>query len=160
MVRVIGTGFVAAWLAVGSAAVAGRDFAAAQSPPVPDACTVLSLDELSGAAGVRVLRPRPDTAQDGSACRFRAGAETLSVAIGRWTAADRAEFRKLLKEQGMSVEPVPGLGDEAFFWDNRIYVYAGRTHFSVTVGDAGPPADAKRRQMALGVAKALAAKAQ
>jgi hypothetical protein len=150
---------VAAWMAAGSV-VQGRASSRAQSAAVPDACTVLSLADLSAAAGVGVQRPRPDSAQNGSACRFRAGAETLNLAIGTWTAADRAEFRTLLKEQGMTLEPVSGVGDEAFFWDNRIYVYAGRIHFSVTVGDAGPPADTARRQIALNVAKAVAARAK
>ena len=126
--------------------------------PALDACTILTLSELSSAAGVAVQRPRPDSAPEGdSICRFRAGTDTLTLAIGRSTRANFDELRQLLIEEKNSVVPVNGVGIAAYFWDNRIYVFAGTRSFSVQVGEAAP-VSAKHQQMAQAVAKVLAAK--
>jgi hypothetical protein len=123
-----------------------------------DACTVLTLQELSSAAGVSVQRPRPDSAPEGdSICRFRAGTDTLTLAIGRSTRANFDELRQLLIEEKNSVVPVNGVGIAAYFWDNRIYVFAGTRSFSVQVGEAAP-VSAKHQQMAQAVATLVAAK--
>ncbi|MGE0360093.1 MAG: hypothetical protein AB7R67_05155 [Vicinamibacterales bacterium] len=124
-----------------------------------DACTVLTLAELSAAAGVTVQRPRPTSAPDGSTCRFRAGTETLTLAIAPGTRADFDAFRKLLGDEGKTVEPVAGIGVAAYFWDNRIYALAGAHSFSVQVGEFAP-ANPARRQQARAVAAAVAAKLQ
>jgi hypothetical protein len=154
MSRVAGLLMVVVVLVFGRPAVA----ASVLQAPALDACTVLTLQELSSAAGVTVQRPRPDSAPQGdSVCRFRAGTDTLTLAIGADKQANFDELRKLLIEQGNSVEPVTGVGTAAYFWDNRIYVLAGTRSFSVQVGEAAP-VSAKHQQMALAVARQLAAK--
>ncbi len=132
--------------------------ASAGQAPALDACAVLTVQELSLATGVTVQRPRPDSAPEGdSICRFRAGPDTLTIAIGASSRADFDDLRKLLVDQGNSVEPINGVGNAAYFWDNRIYVLAGTRSFSVQVGEAAPVSD-KRQQMALAVARMVAAK--
>jgi hypothetical protein len=154
MSRVAGLLVLVVILMFGRAAVA----AGVLQAPALDACTVLTLQELSSAAGVAVQRPRPDSAPEGdSVCRFRAGTDTLTLAIGADNRANFDELRKLLVDQGNSVEPVSGVGTAAYFWDNRIYVLAGTRSFSVQVGEAAP-VSAKHRQMAQAVARLVAAK--
>lgn len=138
-------------------ALSGATAGAAWQAAAPDACTVLTLSELSAAAGVTVLRPRPTSAPDGTICRFRVGSDSLTLAIGNGTRADFDGFRKLLVDQGNTLETVAGIGVAAYFWDNRIYVFSGRRDFSVQIGDAAP-ANPTQQQRARAVAAALAAK--
>lgn len=138
------------------------DAAARDTPaqaPVPDACTLLTLPELTAAAGVNVIRPRPSMAPNGTQCRYRAGLEPLNISIGRTTAREFAEFRTLLIDQGKSVEAVSGLGSQAYWWDDRVYVLLGDLSYSVDLGTSTTaPLTEKHRAAALAVAKALAPK--
>lgn len=124
-----------------------------------DACTLLSVDELAKIIGQRVRKPRPDTAEKGTACGFGTATDSVSIALWPTNAKDFAEFRKLLAENGAKIEDASGLGDAAYFWeDDRVYVRLGDQGLTVTLGGGDDSFDAKRREIVMAIAKAGIAK--
>lgn len=152
------TGF--GWaIAFGALAVSPLAHAATSAArPTVDACTLLSLQELSQIVGSTVRRPRPDTAQAGTACRFSTTTDTLNITLWPTTPKEFDEFRKTLAESGATLESATGVGDAAFYWNNRIYVRVGNHGLTVWLGTPTDGVEQKRRQLVLAVAKAGAAK--
>ena len=102
---------------VANVILAGGFTAERQQARPPDACALFPLDEAGKAAGRTFRRARPDTGPGGTMCALIGGTEgTLSIALSSSSKKDLDDFRKLLVEQGEKVEPVAGVGDEAFYW--------------------------------------------
>jgi hypothetical protein len=125
---------------------------------VPEACSLLSVEELEKTLGRQFGRSRQRQEQSGTSCRFTAGAGgsiTLSVAAS--SKADFDHFRKLLADQGNKPAVVSGVGDDAYYWDSRIYVLVGSRTMTIWNGEPQQPAE-KLRGEVLALAKALAPK--
>lgn len=95
--------------------------------PAADACALFRLDEAGKATGRTFRRARPGKQPGATTCDLIGGTEgnivlTLSPSSSK---KDLDDFRKLLTEQGEKVEPVSGVGDEAFYWGDRIHVRFG-----------------------------------
>jgi hypothetical protein len=129
--------------------------AVAEKPPVANACSLLSTEELGRLLDSPIRRPRPGTAEKGTNCRFSVGgADTLNISLWPATSKDFDEFKKTLADNGASLENVSGVGDAGYYWDNRIYVRTGDNGITVWLGTPVSDVDQKRRQMVLSVAKA------
>jgi hypothetical protein len=133
-------------------------FASATTVQPPHACALLSTEEIAQIVGERVRKPRPDTAQEGTACRFPMAMETLSISLWPTDAKSFDEFRKTLAASGAKLESTSGVGDVAYFWDDRIYVRVGTHGLTVWLGAPQDGSDPKRRQTVVAVAKAGVAK--
>jgi len=126
-----------------------------------DVCALLPREEAGKILGGTV-RARPVKRADGATeCRY-AGGFMGNVTLMVGTATPKATwdaFMKELKESGASLEPAPGIGDGAFFWDAH-RLYAHTTTYQITVSTTPSPGDdpAKIRANAIALAKALIAK--
>ena len=117
--------------------------------PAPDACALFTLEEAGKATGRPFRRARPDKGPDGTMCSLVGGTEgsiriSLSPSSSKKTLDD---FRKLLAEQGEKVEPVSGVGDEAFYWGDRIHVRVGSRLLVIFNGDSSQPSARVRAEI-------------
>ena len=129
--------------------------AAAENTSALNACSLLSTEELGRLLDSPIKRPRPGTAEKGTACRFAVGGtDSLNISLWPTTPKDFDEFKKTLAENGMTLENVPGVGDAGYYWDNRIYARTGDQGITVWLGSPVEGVDQKQRQMVLSVAKA------
>jgi hypothetical protein len=127
-----------------------------QSPA--DACALISLEEAGKATGRTFRRARPDKGPGGTTCSLIGGTEgSIAIALSSSSKKDFDDFRKLLTEQGEKVEPVNGVGDEAFYWGDRIHVRSGSQMLVIWNGDSSQPS-AKVRADILALAKLGVAK--
>lgn len=125
---------------------------------VPEACSLLSVEELEKTLGRQFGRSRQRQEQSGTSCRFTAGAGgSITVSVAASSKADFEQFRKLLADQGNKPAAVSGVGDAAYYWDNRIYVLVGSRTMTIWNGEPQQPAE-KLRGEVLALAKALAPK--
>ncbi|HMN81754.1 MAG TPA: hypothetical protein PKA20_17780 [Burkholderiaceae bacterium] len=139
--------------------VAAALLAATPTVRAADACTLLSSEEIAKIMGQRVRKPSPSTAQEGTSCRFPTAMETVTIALWPTTAKSFEEFRKTLVQNGVKVENASGLGDTAYFWDDRVYARVGQQGLTVYLSLAGTGGfDLKRRETAVAIAKAGIAK--
>jgi hypothetical protein len=124
-----------------------------QSPP-PEACALFTLEEAGKATGRVFRRARPDKGPGGTMCDLIGGTGgTINIALSPSSSKKNFDdFRKLLVEQGEKVEPVPGLGDEAFYWGDRIHVRIGTRLLVFFNGDSSQPS-ARVRQEILALAR-------
>lgn len=127
--------------------------------PAADACALFRLDEAGKATGRTFRRARPGKQPGGTTCDLIGGTEgniavTLSPSSSKKTLDD---FRKLLAEQGEKVEPVSGVGDEAFYWGDRIHVRFGSHLLVIWNGDSSQPSGRVRADV-LALAKLAALK--
>lgn len=121
----------------------------------PDACALFTLEEAGKATGRTFRRARPDKGPEGETmCDLIGGtAGTIRVALSPSSSKKTLDdFRKLLAEQGEKIEPVNGLGDEAFYWGDRIHVRTGSRLLVIYNGDSSQPS-AKVRTEILALAK-------
>jgi hypothetical protein len=135
-------------------AVTGAD--AAQTP---DACTLLSLAEVSQAGGLVVTDSDRVSTTEGTTCQFRARSGR-SVTISLWPATPERfpELRETL-ELGGETETVSGVGDAAFYWADRIYAHKGRQGITVYfTGDNAREPDRKTLEAVKAIAAAGLAK--
>ena len=112
----------------------------AQSSAI-DACGLFTLEEAGKATDRKFRRARPGKGPDGTTCDLIGGTEgnivvSLSPSSSKKTLDD---FRKLLAEQGEKIEPVSGVGDEAFYWGDRIHVRVGNQLLVIFNGDSSQP---------------------
>ena len=120
-----------------------------------NACSLLSTEELNRLFNGPVRRPRAETAEKGTACRFAvAGTNTLNISLWPTSVKSFDEFKKTLADNGAVLENVSGVGDASYYWDNRIYVRTGDNGVTVWLGMSIDGVDQKQRQMVLSVAKA------
>jgi len=150
----VGAGVGAGGVALDSAAGVRLSAQAA----VPGACSLLSVEELEKALGRPFGSSRQRQEQSGTSCRFTAGAGgSITVSVAATSKADFDQFRKLLTDEGKKPEAVSGVGDDAYYWDARIYVRVGSRSMAIWNGEPKQPAD-KLRGEALTLAKLLAPK--
>jgi hypothetical protein len=126
-----------------------------------DVCALLPREEAGKILGATV-GARPVTRADGAVeCRY-AGAMPGSITVMVGTGTPKAAwdtFMKELKEAGASLEPVPGVGNGAFFWDaHRLYTHTAT--YQITVSTTPSPGEdlAKVRANGIALANAIIAK--
>jgi hypothetical protein len=129
---------------------------------VPEACTVISLEEVTTVLGRKNFgKPRPEkgAAPGESSCHFAArGQSGVTISLSPTTKANFEEFRKLLVEQGEKPEAVAGVGDAAYFWHpGRVYVLTGRTMITVSLSNETAVSE-KMKQDLLALARAVMSK--
>lgn len=130
---------------------AAADEAADDAPQdLPDACTFLSLEEISTAIGRQVDEGELQTEVEGmTTCRFATatGMETTETyddpaipetSVGSVTVAvntsNPEEFDLFEESLGAEAEAVSGIGDDAYFWgSNLLYVRVGDSGFSIRI---------------------------
>jgi hypothetical protein len=130
---------------------------AADSPALPDACSLFSIEELGTLLDTRVRRGRPDTAEQGTSCRFTLPAETLTISLWPTTPHEFDAFRQTLADSGVELEAAAALGDSAYYWDNRLYVRRAHQGLTIQLGDV-TQADPERRRKLQAIARAALAK--
>jgi hypothetical protein len=123
-----------------------------------DACTLLTSEEIATIVAERVRKARPQTAQEGTACAFPMASGNLNISLWPTDARKFDEFRKTLTEAGARLESTSGVGDAAYFWDDRIYVRVGNQGLTIWHGAPQDGVDTRRRNMVVAVAKAGIAK--
>jgi hypothetical protein len=124
----------------------------------PEACSLLSVEELEKALGRPFGRSRQRQEQSGTSCRFTAGAGgSITVSVAATLKADFDQFRKLLTDEGKRPEAVSGVGDDAYYWDARIYVRVGSRSMTIWNGEPKQAGD-KLRGEVLTLARLLAPK--
>lgn len=123
-------------------------------PPADDACALVPLEEAGKATGRKFRRARSDKGPDGTTCSLIGGTEgSINVSFSPSSSKKNLDdFRKLLAEQGEKIEPVSGVGDEAFYWGDRIHVRAGTRLLVIWNGDSSQPSDRARADI-LAIAK-------
>lgn len=126
-----------------------------------DVCALLPREEAGKILGYTV-RARLNKRSDGATeCRYAGGMRgTVTVMVGTGTPKSKWDtFMKELKESGASLEPAPGVGDGAFFWDAH-RLYAHTANYQITVSTSPSPGDdlAKIRASSIGLAKAIISK--
>jgi hypothetical protein len=83
------------------------------------------------------------------------------VAVAPKGATSRKAFDqeiKTLGEFGARLAPAAGVGDTAYFYDTRLYTYAGKYRIVITTIPVARPDEAKERGNAVALAKALIAR--
>lgn len=129
--------------------------AAADKASTPNACSLLSTEELGRLLGNPVRRPRPGTAEQGTTCRFAVGGtNNLNMSLWPTTPKDFDEFKKTLADNGAILENVSGVGEAGYYWDNRIYVRTGDNGVRVWFGVPVDGVDQQQRHTVISVAKA------
>jgi hypothetical protein len=145
---------------------------AAFSAEIPDACTFFTKAELETALGHELREGEPQSAQDGSICRFRKqlgskatktfpnpalpaslGFTSLTIGTSPHDPESVAEIRGL--DPG-AFEAVPGLGSDSYFLGpNLLHVNVGKRGFSVRVEPEAGSADiqAKVREVMLALGR-------
>jgi hypothetical protein len=106
---------------------------AAPAARAADACALVTIEDVKAATGREDFgRARPK--DGGTSCRYASsrGSVTVWVVESR-TRKDFDGFRQLLADQGKAVEDVRGVGDAAYFWDDRLYVQVGTRGLTVQV---------------------------
>lgn len=87
---------------------------AAHAAQSPDACTLLSLAELSQASGLAIKSSDPVSTTEGSTCLFHAPFDSVTLALWQATPERFPELRETL-ELGGETTDVSGVGDAAFY---------------------------------------------
>ena len=151
--------------------------AASASAEIPDACTFFSKAELEKAVGQELRDGEPQSAQDGSTCRFRKqlginatktfpdpalpaslGFTSMTISTSPHDPEAVAEIRELDPE---AFENVPGVGDDSYFLGpNLLHVNVGRRGFSVRIDPDATSAEdrAKVRDVILALGRTGAAR--
>ena len=123
-----------------------------------DACTLFTPEEIASAVGASVQRARPEDTQTGTQCRFQSSAGSVNIWTGPLSAKEFEEFRQRLAAQGKKPQNAPGIGDGAYFWDDRINVRVGNRGLNIWLGSGDAASSEKRRTAVLNLAKAGAEK--
>lgn len=143
------------------AGVTSRRVEASQTKPGGvDVCAALPREEAMKILGSKMLRARPGTLAEGTECTYSDPVlGTISVLVE--TNISRKSFdegMKTLREFDASVVPAGGVGDTAYFYDTRLYTYAGKYRIVITTTPVVRPDEAKERANAVALAKALIAR--
>lgn len=132
------------------------------------ACGLLSADDIKRAAGRSDVARRTDhmdaDTDVSSNCQYW-GAVDITLHIGKQTKVmfgrERDNYTKAPSRLGYKVERISGVGDDAYYliYNGKVEVRAmrGETELAVSLSGSLPP-DADAKTMALGIAKAAAAK--
>lgn len=134
---------------------------AAQKPGASvDVCAVFPEQEVSKAIGATVRRPRlSKVTATAMECRYSLTVGTLTVTVGTgitkpsWDAS-----MKILSTNGVTLVPASGIGDGAFYWDDRLYAHFANYEITISTSGGLGSDEAKRRADAAALAKALISK--
>ncbi len=147
-------------LLAGILAGAGTAAVSAQRQSAPNmdasACQLFTIDEITGAMDRKDFgRARPRQSEPGVSTCFYSGARgSLTVAVNSNNPKKQFdEFKKLLTDSGDKLEPIAGLGDEAFFWGDRLVVRTGSKSLTMWIGESSPATSAKVRAGLTALAK-------
>ena len=114
-------------------------FGAAAKKAAPDACSLLTVDEIKSVVGsstiVRKGSPRSGGTEKGTRCSFGVASGSLAVALEWRTPQEHEDFKKTLRDAGERLEPVSGIGDDAFLMGERINVHVGNKGFALWFAD-------------------------
>lgn len=120
-----------------------------------DPCSLFTIDEIAAGVGRRDFgKAKPQDAQTGAGCRWASGRGSLNVWVGPSTAKDFAAFHEQLAKEGKNLQAAD-VGDEAYFWDERLYVRVGDRGLTIWLGEPGGEA---ARKAVLALAKVGAGK--
>lgn len=98
---------------------------------VPDACSLLTAEQLSAALGTDVGTGAPQSAApERSICIFASSGLILAVEV----AENYARSRELIDEDGRITEDVPGVGNAAFFDPAGQLIVLGNRYFVGVTG--------------------------
>jgi hypothetical protein len=147
-------------LLAGILAGADVDLIAAQRQSAPgmdaSACQLFSIDEITASMDRKDFgRARPRQSEPGVSTCFYSGARgSLTVAVNSNNPRQSFdEFKKLLTDSGEKLEPIQGLGDDAFFFGDRIVVRTGSKSLTMWIGERSPATSAKVRAGLTALAK-------
>ena len=119
-----------------------------------DACALITIEDVTAATGRKDFgRAKPN--DGGASCRYASSRGSVTVwVIESQSRKDFDDFRQLLADQGKSVEERSGVGDAAYFWDDRLYVHVGTHGLTVQVGanELKPAYRGDTRAAVLGIA--------
>jgi hypothetical protein len=108
-------------------------------PPVSttnvDPCTFFSKAELESAFGDTFRRPRPGL--DAPSCKV-SGTRTGTVTWYAGEQIPRARFDSLYTLIGPDAEAVSGVGEAAYFWGPKLYVFANGRQLVINVSALVP----------------------
>jgi hypothetical protein len=65
------------------------------------------------------------------------------------------ENMKVLRSNGVQLDPAPGVGDGGFFWDDRLYTHTADYEISISSSNMVGADAAKTRANAMALAQAL-----
>jgi hypothetical protein len=125
-----------------------------------DVCAALPREEAMKILGSKMLRARPGKLAEATECHYSdpvLGSITLLVETG----ISRKAFEqgmKELREVDPTLEPAGGVGDSGYFYDTRLYTYAGKYRIVVSTTPMPGVDRAKARANAVALAKALIAR--
>ena len=109
------------------------------TPAAPDACSLLTVDEIKSVVGsstiVRKGRPRSGGTETGTQCSFGVASGSLALALEWRTPQEHEDFKKTLRDAGERLEPVSGIGDDAFLMGERINVHVGNKGLALWFAD-------------------------
>lgn len=159
-------------LIVAVVVVSSSSEAAAQKPAKgwsgKTACALLTAEEIRQAAGSRDVATRTshmdEDTQFSSNCQLW-GAIDITIHLGTQTkvmfARERDTYAKAPARLGYKIEPLSGLGDDAYYmsYSGKAEARAmiGETELAVSLSGALPP-DAEAKRMAVNLAKVAVAK--
>ncbi|MDT5255811.1 MAG: hypothetical protein QOD10_891, partial [Mycobacterium sp.] len=114
-------------------------------PTAPRACDLLTPDTVKPVLGADAA-----LAQDmPRLCAYRSSTGFASAAVGSWPTINPA---------GSGQQPVPGLGDEAFFYASDLYVRKGLLGLRISLSRGlfgGPDGDTKQNEAEQAIAQQL-----
>lgn len=120
-----------------------------------EACTLFTMEEIAAAVG-RSDFARGKRKDEGANCYYSSSRGGLNV----WTVPSVSkqsfdDFRDLLNAQAKHPETIAGVGDDAYFWDDRLYVRIGGRGLTVEVNQNAldPQPHATLRAAAVALAK-------
>ena len=113
------------------------DSPAAQASAL-EACKAFTLEEVATAVGRNFRRARHGSGPGGTTGDFLGGPEgSINVSLSLSSSKkDFDDMRKLFAESGETVEPVSGVGDDAYWVGTRIYVLVGNKWLVIWNGDS------------------------
>ena len=160
-------GLLVALLIAWSAGTGAAAQATANGVGGKHACALLSTAEIQRAAGRSDVARSPGHAEEvpyTSNCQYW-GAVDITIHLGDQTkvmfARERDTYAKAPARLGYTIEPVPNLGDDAYFFSYKgrveVRVMAGETELVVSLSGSLPSAP-DAQQMALNLARAAFAK--
>jgi hypothetical protein len=129
-----------------------------ETPPLaPDPCVLLTPGEVAAALGRSDLgRPQLDSAPNGGrTCRYQAGVGgTVNISVIAQMPDEYDVVRGHLANEQPPPERVAALGDDAYVWNNRLYVRQGSMRVTVWFeGRASSDRAAAARLAAAAIAK-------
>jgi hypothetical protein len=119
----------------------GTGDATTPEPPPIDACALLTPEDAQAVLGIGAGRmtsfAEDELGKDPGYCAYSTGAgvppDVLSLQVRRYPSAERAAGALRAVESVLDAEPVPGLGDGAYFGQGQLHVKKGNLQLTITI---------------------------